>query len=224
MDKAAPDVTHLLLPAPAFEQDGRIRGGGILAHILADLPEDVTVIGGMLRQPLLDQYRKMDLLEDPRYTAENAALTADCAIRIAARNLPVAFCRCSALIIGWGRIGKCLATMLRSLGTEVSISARKPEDLAMASALGYRAMATSTLGPELVRYRIIFNTAPAPVLSAEQCAYCEKSCIKIDLASQQGIMDPSVIWARGLPGKMVPESSGELIARSVIRLLAEKEC
>jgi len=32
-----------------------------------------------------------------------------------------------------------------------------------------------------------------------------------------------VIWARGLPGKEAPESSGELIARTVLRLIAGKE-
>ncbi len=37
-----PDVTHLLLPVPSFETDGRIKGGGILENILADLPEELT--------------------------------------------------------------------------------------------------------------------------------------------------------------------------------------
>ena len=32
-----------------------------------------------------------------------------------------------------------------------------------------------------------------------------------------------VIWARGLPGKDAPESSGILIAKTIIRLLERKE-
>ena len=45
----------------------------------------------------------------------------------------------------------------------------------------------------------------------------------IDLASKLGIEAEDVIWARGLPGKDAPETSGDLIARTVIRLTAKKE-
>ena len=127
----APDVTHLLLPVPSFEADGKIRGGGILEHILADLPEKVCVIGGNLDHPILNGYPQIDLLQDPDYLAQNAAITADCALRIAANRLPVAFRGCPILISGWGRIGKCLANLLKSLGAEVTVAARKPADRAM---------------------------------------------------------------------------------------------
>ena len=77
VETPAPDVTHLLLPVPSFEPDGRIKGGGIPEHILADLPDTVTVVGGKLEHPALEGLKTMDLLKDPLYTAENAALTAD---------------------------------------------------------------------------------------------------------------------------------------------------
>ena len=41
------EATHLLLPVPSFGADGRIKGGGILEHILTDLPGNITVIGGL---------------------------------------------------------------------------------------------------------------------------------------------------------------------------------
>ena len=220
-DIPAPDVTHLMLPVPSFEEDGRIKGGGILEHILADLPNDVTVIGGNLRHPALKEYKCLDLLRDDLYVAQNAAITADCAIRIAAANLPVVFRNCSVLIIGWGRIGKCLASQLRAMGACVSVAARKNADRATLRALGYCTEDANNLGPSLMRYRVIFNTAPAAVIGKEQLEYCQPECIKIDLASVSGIAGNGVIWARGLPGKDAPESSGLLIANSVIRLLAE---
>jgi len=83
----APDVTHLLLPVPSFEADGRIKGGGIPAHILADLPENITVVGGNIRSLSLHGYRTLDLLQDAQYVAENAAITADCTIRVAREQL-----------------------------------------------------------------------------------------------------------------------------------------
>ena len=223
VDTPAPDVTHLLLPVPSFEPDGRIKGGGILEHILDDLPRNVIVIGGNLQHPALCSYRTMDLLQDPHYIADNAAITADCAIRIAGANLPVVFSGCPVLIIGWGRIGKCLASQLHALGAQVTVAARKLTDRAMAQALGYQTADPAFFGHNLMRYRVIFNTVPAPVLTQAQTAHCQSGCIKIDLASQPGISGKGVLWARGLPGKDTPESSGILIAKTVVRLIAARE-
>lgn len=219
----APDVTHLLLPVPSFESDGRIKGGGILEHILADLPESITVVGGNLHHPILKGCKTVDLLQDAQYVAENASITADCAIRIAGNNLPVVFNGCSVLIIGWGRIGKCLAFQLQAMGARVTVAARKESDRAMLRALGFGAENSEQLGHSLMRYRVIFNTVPAPVISEEQAVYCQPDCIKIDLASILGIGGKGVIWARGLPNKDAPESSGQLIAKTVMRLISQKE-
>ena len=218
-----PEVTHLLLPVPAFEADGRIRGGGILEHLLADLPEHITVLGGNLTHPALQGYPVIDLLGDGLYAAKNAAITADCAIRVAAQQLGVVFDGCPILILGWGRIGKSLAQKLKAMGARVTVAARNRADRDMLAALGYGAEAPHRLGHNLAPYRVIFNTVPAPVLTAEQMKHCRKDCVKIELASVPGMVGDGVTAALGLPGKMTPESSGELIARTVIRLLAERE-
>ncbi len=221
--KPAPDATHLLLPAPSFEKDGHIRGGGVLEHILADLPQDITVIGGNLDHPALQGYKTMDLLQDGLYLAKNAAITADCAIRVASDQLPLVWEGCPVLIIGWGRIGKCLAAQLKALGATVTVAARKAPDRDILRALGYGAENTETMRHSLSAFRVIFNTVPAPVLSDAQLRHCRRGCLKIELASHPGIAGDNVISALGLPGKLAPESSGQLMAQSIIRLFAEQE-
>lgn len=219
----APDATHLLLPVPSFESDGRIQGGGILEHILADLPKSITVVGGNLNHPALTGYAKLDLLQDPFYLYQNAAITADCAIRIAGNKLPIVWEDCRALILGWGRIGKCLAAQLKAMGSYVAVAARKPADQAMATALGYRSCDIGCPESELCRCRIVFNTVPDLILDEGQISLCSPECIKIDLASSRGIAGDDVIIARGLPGKVAPESSGALIAKTFIRMISRKE-
>ena len=86
----------------------------------------------------------------------------------------------------------------------------------MLSALGYTAT-DLTVRPE--QYRLIVNTAPAPVLTGDQLIDCCTNCLKIDLASVQGIDAEDVIWARGLPNSHAPETSGALIAQSILRLI-----
>ena len=88
----------------------------------------------------------------------------------------------------------------------------------MLSALGYDTLDICKLSYELLRFRVIFNTVPTMVLPADKMQYCRADCLKIDLASSLGIESENVIWARGLPNKDAPESSGELIARTAARI------
>ena len=195
---ALSQATHVLLPVPAKPMS------------TVNIPAGVTVIGGNL-DFLPDTFPKVDLLREEQYLAENAHLTADCALRLLGERLGVAFRGCALLVIGWGRIGKCLAAMLKALEADVTVAARKPSDLGMLTALGYKAVAISEIEPEM--YRAIINTAPAPILEGDG------DYLQIDLASAQGLSGENVIWARGLPGKMLPESSGQLIAKGILRYL-----
>ena len=76
-----PKATHWLLPVPT--------------KIPFEAPSGVTVIGGNLAVP------GMDLLKDPFYLAENAAITARCAMNLIdkeLKGLPV-------LVLGWDGLG-----------------------------------------------------------------------------------------------------------------------
>ena len=197
----SPRMTHVLLGVPA-------KG-------IPVLPEHVTVFGGNL--PAMPQ-KSIDLLQDEAYLAQNAAITAHCALAIAMENLPVTLDGCKTLIIGWGRIGKCLAPLLKALGAKVTVAARKEADRAISEATGYGAVETGCI--DTGKYRLIINTVPAPVLDADVAA---RDALWIDLASKKGIFGENVLWARGLPGKDTPESSGELIARTVLRYLGKEQ-
>ena len=208
-------VTHLLLPVPSFQEPGVVKGGRKLSLILKDLPETITILGGNL-PPL--PYRTVDLLQDEYYLAENAAITAHCALkRIIGKhegilqNTPV-------LIIGWGRIGKHLAAMMRSLGAYVTVAARKSADRSALLRQQYQAVEPGKWN--LKSYHIIINTAPAPVMTQEDA---KKDAILIDLASVRGIAGDRVDHALALPGKDAPEVSGTLIAKTVLRYALGKE-
>ena len=209
------EVTHLLLPVPSFTTEGCIIGGGNLRTLLTLLPKDIVVIGGNLDCPELVDYRTVDLLQDADYLAINANITAHCAVKVAMNKMQTIFDGCDALVIGWGRIGKCLAQLLRQMGAEVTVCARKESDRSMLRALGYKAVAYEDAA--LDRFSVIFNTVPTMVFP-----HCPEGALKIDLASKLGLGGDDVVWARGLPGKEAPETSGALIARSVIPILREE--
>ena len=212
-----PDAPVILLPVPSLDANGHIKGGGTLETI----PAGAMVIGGNLHHAACKQHRCVDFLRDERYLAENAAITAHCALCIAMENLPVTLSDCNVLVLGWGRIGKCLVRLLRLMGASVTVGARKESDRAVAEALGYQVLDTENNSPDLSGYRVIFNTVPAMVLPAWKLSTCPSNCLKIDLASEPGIEGADVIWARGLPNMDAPESSGKLIAR-IVRKELEK--
>lgn len=221
VDHPSPEVTHLLLDVPSFSGDGTLQGGGSLAELLERLPDSVTVIGGKLDHPALAKHRTVDLLQDPEYVAANAAITADCAVRIAGSLLPVTFREAPALVLGWGRIGKCLARLLAEMSCPVTVAARNPKDRAMVGALGGRAVAIGEIPGILPDMRLLFNTVPAPILGSELLGHYPQ-CVKIDLASIPGLLGSDVVYARGLPGQYAPESSGALIARRVLHFIEEE--
>lgn len=212
------DVTHLLLDVPSFNAEGMLQDGSSVTSLLRTLPNNVIICGGNLKHPDLAGYQKIDLLQDPFYLAENAYITAECALEIGLTKLSVTLRHCPVLIIGWGRIGKCLTELLKRLDANVTIAARKETDRAMISALGYRAVDIGSIADHLGSCRLIYNTAPEMILPKSLAKNMHPDCVKIDLASKPGIDAEGVIRARGLPGIHRPESSGKLIADTLIRL------
>ncbi len=213
IDHPAPEITHLLLDVPSFAPDGSLRGGGDVERVLERLPTEVIVVGGSLNHPALQNHRTVDFLQDQSYLADNAVITAHCALSVAAPLLKTTLTDTSVLVIGWGRIGKCLAKLLNGIGADVTVAARKETDRAMLRALGYQAVDLS--GP-LSPYGLIFSTVPAPIFTGKST-----NGIQIDLASKRGLSGKDVIWARGLPGIHAPESSGRCIAETFLRLCKE---
>lgn len=215
-DHPSPDVTHLLLDVPSFNPAGSLKDGTDLKQLLRMLPASITLIGGNLEQDYLADYQKVDLLQDPCYLAKNAAITAECALRVAAPYLKTTFADSPALILGWGRIGKCLSKLLFDIGCPVTVAARKDHDRAMLETLGYRAVDFSQVSEILHQHKLLFNTVPDLPLHIDS-----EDFIAIDLASYPGMRGHKVISARGLPGKYAPESSGKLIADTIQRIYQE---
>lgn len=206
----APTASHLLLPVPTFDTESNVKGGGKLEDILPLLGENITVFGGNLDTLVQN---KVDFLKDEYYLTENAAITAQCALKLV--EIPQ---DAAVLIIGWGRIGKFLVGMLRERGVDVTAAVRKDADFAALTEQGCKAVYLDRLEPR--QYGMIFNTAPAPVLD---WADCRKNAVLIDLASKKGIAGENVRWLRGLPGVYAPETSGTLIAKTALRYALGKE-
>lgn len=225
------------LPMPALTQDGRIRSersAGIDVEAVAQsLTPGAVVFGGGLsrvRATLEGRgLRVFDYLDDEALTVANAVPSAEGAIEIALRELPVTLHGSRCLVIGYGRIGKALSARLHALHARVTVSARKPADRAAIESAGLRADRTGSYLHDLAQYDCVFNTVPAPVLRAEHLLALRPDCLVIDLASDNGGLSENAppalhyIHALGLPGKCAPKTAAEALKTTILRTLAEQE-
>ena len=230
------DANVLILPMPALTGAGAVRaeGGGVpLADILDAAGPDALVCGGML-DPAQEQLRArgssfFDYAKDEALLLQNAELTAEAALPLLLEGLPCPLAGSRMLICGFGRIGKLLARKLRALGANVTVSARKPQDLELARILGYRRVRTGSLMDALAQYDGIVNTVPAPVIGPAQLQSIRRGCVLLELASLPGGFCaeaqalPGYCAARGLPGKYAPEAAAAIIRSTIFRKLNLEE-
>lgn len=161
-------------------------------------------------------------------TVANAAATAEAVIQVAMENLDRTLLGMDCLVLGFGRIGKLLSYRLHGLGAHVTASARKPKDLAWVRTYGWNAVETGSLNGKLGSFGLVFNTIPSRVLDEGLLSQLPKDCLCIDLASQQGIDATAAerlglchIWARSLPGRLVPGTAAAVIRDAINYILLE---
>ena len=156
------------------------------------------------------------VLTDEAYTRENAALTAEGALFCAAARMNRALKDARCLVIGYGRIGKALTGLLRGMGAEVTVAARREESRKEA---GETSVSISSMPSVLPRMDAIFNTVPAPVVGEKELRFVKPDCVMIDLASAPYGIDRDAADAlglkasqeSGLPGRYCPLSAAKAL-------------
>lgn len=161
----------------------------------------------------------------------NAVPTAEGALEIMLRELPVTIFGVKVLITGFGRIGEVMARMLVSLGASVTVGARRYEQLAKARGAGCDAVLIDELEETLPVYEAVINTVPAAIFDRKRLLMLKKDCLVIDLASKTGVEDMElaasvgikVIWALSLPGTTAPVTAGQIIGKTIENMLIEEK-
>lgn len=161
------------------------------------------------------------------FAVENAVPTSEGAIEYAMREYEGTINSSRCLVAGYGRIGRILSQMLKGLGADVTVSARKLKDLAFIRSCGMKAVMTSDLGKG---YDLIFNTIPEMIFDAHTLAHTACGAIVTDLASLPGGVDfeaaerlnIKAIRALSLPGRVAPRTSGIIIKNAVYNIIKEE--
>ena len=227
----------LIAPLSGINAGGYVKapfaGGELdLMACLGKSPPQVTLLTGSAPAPLMEELdRRTSLvitMEDEELALLNAIPTAEGAAQRAMELSRITIHGSSALIFGLGRCGSALARVLRGLGAAVTAAVRRKESAALAYSAGLGSCNLREAAEAAARSDFIFNTVPAPVLTALFLQQVKKGAIILDLASAPGGTDFAAAsrlglkaeLLPGLPGRVAPETSGQILDAVYRRLIA----
>jgi len=238
IEEAVQDVDVVIGPIPLSSNNVEINtpfsDNTVTLEELSKKVEEKILIAGNIKSEFysLKQNEKIniiDLLDREELVVLNTISTAEGAIQIAMEETPRTIHGSKVLVLGFGRVGKILANMLKGIGADVYCEARKNVDLAWIKAYGYNPVRLNELEGCLNQFDIIINTIPSIVLDEENLKLLNQECLIIDLASNPGGVDRTVakrlgiktIWALSLPGKVAPLTSAEFIKDTMYNIFKE---
>ncbi|TCP58883.1 dipicolinate synthase subunit A [Tumebacillus sp. BK434] len=234
------DVDAIVLPVTGMDDAGRVESRYskeelVLAdHHFSAVRQGALIFTGIARKRLTEVcqtkgLRLIQLMELDEVAIKNSVPSAEGAIAMAMEHTDITIHGSRSVVLGFGRCGITLARMLNGIGADVRVCARKEPDLARIEEMGLEAYPMNEIGKAVSDAELIFNTIPHLVLSAEVLARVPKSCVIIDIASKPGGTDfryaekrgIKAILAPGLPGIVAPKTAGQILARTLCRILWE---
>lgn len=232
----------VILPFPAFP-DGKYiiesNGGAesiTLSQIISSMAKDSILFAGrmddvVIRTAEYHGIKTIDFFDDEILQIKNAVPTAEAAIEIALREMPITLYGARTVVCGYGRIGKILSRLLNSFGAKVYVSARNDADLACIEIDGNHAVRYGDQFLEIIeKTDVLFNTVPTKIIDNDIIEKMSACRLIIDLASKDGGVDFNAasekgiksIHALALPGKTAPVSAGEIIAECILNILIKQ--
>lgn len=228
------DVVILPLPVSYDGVFVNAKGNILLSDVFRLVPKNAVVLGGKVGESIKKLAEEnnvtiIDYLEREEMAIQNAVPTAEGAIEIAMREMQKTIFNSKCLVTGYGRISKVLTHLLKSMGAKVDLTARKCADLTWANIFGIDSFHISKLTQKASEYDVIFNTVPSLLFNEQILKTIDKTLI-IDLASRPGGVDfdsaqklgVKTVWALSLPGKVAPDTAGDIILNTVLNILRER--
>ncbi len=228
LEAALTGADIVLLPMKPFASEwlnicGEKIRGTMLPYLLA---EHAVLVAGSFPVDMeswlqTKGVRCVSFLELEGYLLSNAEITAEGAVYLLLHHLQRTLSGAKILVIGYGRIGRFLAGKLRFLGVDVTVSARRNEQLAELKIRGYQTEMTGEYRNGLEDYDAVVNTVPSVIMTTQQAETLEENCVLLELASLPGGFPEAVqetrnvVMAQALPGKTAPETAGKNLAEAV---------
>lgn len=213
----------LVLPYPVTRDGSTVAGTTLTLAAVAERA-GVPLFGGRVPALLREGRWVYDVEEDEVFLRQNAYLTAAAGVATALRAGERAFFRVSAAVLGYGRIGKETANMLRALGADTRVYVRRAAARDEARAAGFPAFLFSEV--TALDESLVLGTVPAPAENLAALRFAEGASV-YDLGG--GLPNAvkttngetvAVLSLRGAPALFAPRAAGEIYGAAVLRALS----
>ncbi len=229
----------LLLSMPIRSASAPIKMSGdyspTVSRLLSLVGKGTVIFAGYISDDILMLaknlgLRMFDYAAAPGFAERNAVPTAEGAAKLVIENTEGTVMHAKIAVLGYGRTGKAVAELLKSMDADVTIAARN--DLARTVALtrGLKAVHTDELKEMMPNFDAVINTIPSLIITGKMLSRMQPRCPIIELASAPGGVDKDravkhgirVINAPGLPAVVAPRAAGEIVAASVLEIIKEE--
>lgn len=164
--------------------------------------------------------------DDDELMILRAPTVAEGALGLTIANTDISIHDARVLVIGFGRIGYTMTRVLLALGAHVTVVARNPVQRARAWELGAAAVGLEGLGQAAAQAQMVFNTAPALLLTREILGCMPPDVFVLDLAGAPGGTDFAAAKERGITailgrglGKRAPKTAGRSQWNGIRRII-----
>lgn len=163
----------------------------------------------------------------PFFQNKNALLTAEGLLAEVIRCTPFALSSADILLLGYGCCGAKIGRLFLPLCRDIYVIEQDEEKQKNARNNGLTLIGREDFVKKLPECHIIINTIPGPVLEMEQLSQMHSSCHIFDIASAP-FGFPSDTTEKclmpyyripGIPGRFSPVTAGEIIGRTIERMV-----
>lgn len=234
LKKVLKEFKYILLPLPLTKNSVHINGCNIKLNEFLDCDlKDKQIFAGAIKKNIkigMDN-RKLnyiDYYENKDFCKLNAIPTSEGAIQIIINNTEITICNSNILITGYGNVAKDLALRLKSLGANVFISARNKKQREDAKQNNFTVCNINEIENLKDMVNVVVNTPNAYIFDKKLYESFSNNVLFLDLASSPGGFSfnvekhENIVVERGLPSKVAPKTSGEYIAKIILKYI--KEC
>ena len=222
-----PPAQAVMLPWPRSFREERLisaKGGLERERVLALIPACRAVLaGGDVKEEELAQTALVVRPEkDETFLRKNARLTAEGALATVMRVKKRALMRETALVTGYGRIGREMTARLCALGMFVIVCARSEEQMRMAHAAGAHSVPLAQIAAASRQAEVMINTIPAE--TARDTPIIELASAPYGLEMQKAVkLGLQVCVESGLPGRYAPLDAGEALFDALTRAMGTRK-
>lgn len=240
-DLEVEELDAVILPVPGTNTEGIIetifsnQTLELTQDWLKQTPEHCLVFTGITNSYLTQVTQEANRTLVPLFDRDDVAIfnsipTVEGTIMMAIQNTDFTIHSSDILVLGLGRVGMSVARSFASLGANVKVGARKPEDLARIHEMGLQSFNIHELKDHSNSSDMIINTIPAPIVSAAVIQNMPSHALIIDLASKPGGTDfryaekrgVKALLAPGLPGIVAPKTAGNILANVISKILLQE--